>query len=75
MPVLLIHGNPDTAAVWNRVRTHLTAYDEEVVAAAERHPLLEYRLRLLPADAPAAAAGRRPTSRSARSARTGRRWR
>jgi pimeloyl-ACP methyl ester carboxylesterase len=33
MPALLIHGNPDTAALWDRVRNHLGPYQDEVVAA------------------------------------------
>ena len=33
MPALLIHGNPDTAHLWDRVKTHLDSYGEEVVAA------------------------------------------
>lgn len=33
MPALLIHGNPDTAALWDRVREHLEPYGEDVVAA------------------------------------------
>ena len=33
MPALLIHGNPDTAHLWDRVKGHLDSYGEEVVAA------------------------------------------
>jgi pimeloyl-ACP methyl ester carboxylesterase len=33
VPALLIHGNPDTAALWDRVREDLGAAGEEVVAA------------------------------------------
>lgn len=33
MPALLIHGNPDTAHLWDRVKAHLGPYGEEVVAA------------------------------------------
>ena len=33
MPALLIHGNPDTARLWDRVREHLDPYGDEVVAA------------------------------------------
>ena len=33
MPALLIHGNPDTAHLWDRVREHLDPYGDEVVAA------------------------------------------
>lgn len=33
MPALLIHGNPDTAHLWDRVREHLGTYGDEVVAA------------------------------------------
>jgi pimeloyl-ACP methyl ester carboxylesterase len=33
MPALLIHGNPDTSHLWDRVREHLGAYDGDVVAA------------------------------------------
>jgi pimeloyl-ACP methyl ester carboxylesterase len=32
MPALLVHGNPDTAALWDRVREHLGAYEGDVVA-------------------------------------------
>jgi pimeloyl-ACP methyl ester carboxylesterase len=32
MPALLIHGNPDTARLWDRVREQLGDYGEEVVA-------------------------------------------
>ena len=32
MPALLVHGNPDTAALWDAVRGHLDAYGEEIVA-------------------------------------------
>jgi pimeloyl-ACP methyl ester carboxylesterase len=33
MPALLIHGNPDRSSLWDRVREHLGAYGDEVVAA------------------------------------------
>jgi pimeloyl-ACP methyl ester carboxylesterase len=33
MPALFIHGNPDSASLWDRVRDNLDAYDGEVVAA------------------------------------------
>ena len=33
MPALLIHGNPDTARLWDRVREHLDANGQEAVAA------------------------------------------
>ena len=33
MPALLIHGNPDTASLWERVREHLAPYEDDVVAA------------------------------------------
>jgi pimeloyl-ACP methyl ester carboxylesterase len=33
MPALLVHGNPDSAALWDSVREHLRPYGEEVVAA------------------------------------------
>ena len=33
MPALLIHGNPDTAHLWDRVREHLGPYGDDVVAA------------------------------------------
>lgn len=33
MPALLIHGNPDSAHLWDRVREHLGPYGDEVVAA------------------------------------------
>jgi pimeloyl-ACP methyl ester carboxylesterase len=33
MPALLIHGNPDTARLWDRVREQLEDYGDEVVAA------------------------------------------
>ena len=33
MPALLIHGNPDTSHLWDRVREHLGPYGDEVVAA------------------------------------------
>jgi pimeloyl-ACP methyl ester carboxylesterase len=33
MPALLIHGNPDTAHLWDRVKTHLGEYGDDVVAA------------------------------------------
>jgi pimeloyl-ACP methyl ester carboxylesterase len=33
MPALLIHGNPDTARLWDGVRGHLEANGEEAVAA------------------------------------------
>lgn len=32
MPALLVHGNPDTAALWDRVREHRGAYGDDVVA-------------------------------------------
>jgi len=33
LPALLIHGNPDTAHLWDRVREHLGRYEDAVVAA------------------------------------------
>jgi pimeloyl-ACP methyl ester carboxylesterase len=33
MPAFLVHGNPDTASLWDRVSEHLGGYDEPVVAA------------------------------------------
>jgi pimeloyl-ACP methyl ester carboxylesterase len=33
MPALLIHGNPDSSRLWDRVKPHLDAYDGEVIAA------------------------------------------
>jgi pimeloyl-ACP methyl ester carboxylesterase len=33
MPALLIHGNPDTSMLWDRVREHLDGYEGEIVAA------------------------------------------
>jgi pimeloyl-ACP methyl ester carboxylesterase len=33
MPALFIHGNPDSASLWDLVRDNLDAYDSEVVAA------------------------------------------
>jgi pimeloyl-ACP methyl ester carboxylesterase len=33
MPALLIHGNPDTSALWDRVKERLEPYGDEVVAA------------------------------------------
>jgi pimeloyl-ACP methyl ester carboxylesterase len=33
MPALLIHGNPDSAHLWDRVCEHLGPYGDEVVAA------------------------------------------
>lgn len=33
MPAFLVHGNPDSAHLWDRVTTHLTSYGDEVVAA------------------------------------------
>jgi pimeloyl-ACP methyl ester carboxylesterase len=33
MPALLIHGNPDSSRLWDRVREHLGDYADEVVAA------------------------------------------
>jgi pimeloyl-ACP methyl ester carboxylesterase len=32
MPALLVHGNPDTAHLWDRVVEHLGSYDQEIVA-------------------------------------------
>jgi pimeloyl-ACP methyl ester carboxylesterase len=32
MPALLVHGNPDTARLWDDVLPHLDAYGEEIVA-------------------------------------------
>ncbi len=33
MPAFLVHGNPDTAALWDKVKAELGDYDGEVVAA------------------------------------------
>jgi pimeloyl-ACP methyl ester carboxylesterase len=33
MPALFIHGNPDSASLWDRVRDRLDDYDGEIVAA------------------------------------------
>jgi pimeloyl-ACP methyl ester carboxylesterase len=33
MPALLVHGNPDTAHLWDRVVEPLGSYDQEIVAA------------------------------------------
>ncbi|MDX6686641.1 MAG: hypothetical protein QOF86_2769, partial [Baekduia sp.] len=32
MPALLVHGNPDTARLWEDVLPHLGDYGEEIVA-------------------------------------------
>jgi|SRR5215831_558832 len=32
MPALLVHGNPDTALLWEGVQSHLSDYGEEIVA-------------------------------------------
>jgi pimeloyl-ACP methyl ester carboxylesterase len=32
MPAFLVHGNPDSSRLWDRVKQHLGAYDGEVVA-------------------------------------------
>lgn len=33
MPAFLVHGNPDSSHLWDRVKTHLGSYEGEVVAA------------------------------------------
>lgn len=33
VPALLIHGNPDSAFLWDRVRDHLGDYGDEIIAA------------------------------------------
>jgi pimeloyl-ACP methyl ester carboxylesterase len=32
MPAVLVHGNPDSSSLWDRVRRHLGPYPDEVVA-------------------------------------------